>query len=344
MPQTLSIRFGELKEQVARLLGWGLAAWKDDELKEGSVKSVVRQGLREFYYNSRHEWSFLKPIVILRAWAAASGTISGTPVVENDLVRVFAASRVFYPTMVGKWFTLDDDSAEHAIMEVLKPDPDPAVQDSNEILVSTLDRDGNAFDAADTETFSVPSDGNFDLPADFHSMNGRMTFGQNEGWISIQRTSEERIRRLRMGVAAAGQSYLSAVRPKDFDPKVGQRQELMLHPKPSANYSLSYSYTVLPNAAIDADNDGEYPRGGMAHAETILLSCQAKAELWKDQQPGAYAQQYQERLAASIRADLQTVPDTLGMGLDPGMERESDEYGRHLDEGTYVLYNGARTG
>jgi hypothetical protein len=255
--------------------------------------------------------------------------------------------------MTSHWFTFATSGNEYEILVVnTAKNADPTDQSTDTIWVNEVSRDGDPISGESAiDTFTVPSDGNFDLPADFYSMNGRMTFGQNEGWISIQRTSEERLRRLRMGVTAAGRPYLSAVRPKNFDPKVGQRQELMLHPKPTGNYSLSYSYTVLPAAAIEGPdekgeggNDAEYPMGGMAHAETILLSCQAKAELWKDQQPGPYAKQYQERLAASVRADMQTAPDVLGMGLDAGMESESDEYGRHLDDGAYVLYNNARPG
>lgn len=335
MQVALSIPFSELRSDVSFRLGYGRKVADRDSDRGMSVDAVVRQGLREFYYNSAHEWSFLKPNFDMRVWASASGTIA---VVDDNGVEatITATARVFYPTMTGHWLTLSDDSAEHEILRVDNIDKDPSDQDSKVIVINSKDRDGGDLKAAKDDKFTVPSDGNFDLPTDFHALNGLLTYGPNEGWAAIARSSEESIRRLRMSNTSAGKPMVSAVRVKAFDSELGHRSELMLHPKPDGNYTLSGNYTIVP---LMSDEDKHFPMGGMVHAETIRISCLAKAEFEFDQQRGSYAQEYQSRLQASIRSDMETAPATLGRSSDG----EHYDPTRHSSTGLTYSYNGVET-
>ncbi len=332
MPESnLSIQFSEIKERVGHHLGWGLGAWIGDKGKEASIATLVREGLREFYFNPRHRWSFLKPTVVLRAWPTTTSTVV-TAGRQDGQFRIEAFSAIFYPTMLGKKLSLTTSANEWDIVEVRNPNREETDQSSTVVAVEPRTSE----EAVVGETLTVTANGQYDLPDDFQSLDGQLTFARNEGYRGIKNTSATRILTLRMQGLATGKPNYAGVRPKPFEANTGQRFELLLQPIPDSVYSLSYPYTVQPEALLDTTS---YPRGGMVHAQTILAACLAAAERHNDQAPGVWAQTFQTNLAASIRADLDTLPDTLGFSAEGGVDH--DDVGRHGDSSNPFTYNGA---
>lgn len=182
---------------------------------------------------------------------------------------------------------------------------------------------------------TVADQGDYDLPDDFGSIDGDLTFGSNtQGYESIPIAGEGVIRRYRhqLGIQTA-RPRQAAVRPKASDQTTGQRFELLLWPTPDQVYTLSYRYVVLPNKLSAL---APYPLGGMAHAETVLASCLAVAEHRFDDERGVRYERFMERLTASIAYDQRTRQEFFGYNAD-----QSDGRDHHVRRNNWnVTYKG----
>lgn len=192
-----------------------------------------------------------------------------------------------------------------------------------------------------TTTLSL-ADGTEDytLSADFGGMIGTITYSSGDNrWYPIEITGEHRIRQLRQRFteSLSGQPKLAAIRPISTDGSNGQRFQLMVYPKPDSNYTVSYRYHALPGKI---DGTYPYPKGGAAHAETILEACLAIAESRMDNAAGIHAAAFQNRLNASIAFDKKMhSPEFLGYNGQPeGVYTEQDH---RYHNGQIVTYNGS---
>lgn len=155
-----------------------------------------------------------------------------------------------------------------------------------------------------TATLTLAQDDyDIDLPADFSHILGEFTYQDGEGKRKLTRVHESTIRAKRGNSSAAGPPQMVAVDEKTFVATTGQRWQALFWPTPDAAYSLEYTYLVEPN---HLDPTNLYPYGGGAHASTILSACMAALEILTDDQPGPYAADFSQRLAASVQLDLKT--------------------------------------
>ena len=169
-----------------------------------------------------------------------------------------------------------------------------------------------------------------------------MTYSSDDSrWFPIEITGEHRIRVLRQRDYSdlASDPKLAAIRPISSDGSNGQRFQLMLYPKPDKAYTLSYRYHALPGKI---DSSYPYPKGGAAHAETILESCLAVAEARMDNNAGIHAAAFQNRLNASIAYDkLMHTPERMGYNGDGSdLDAWSEQQNRYMN-GDVVKYNGS---
>jgi hypothetical protein len=79
-----------------------------------------------------------------------------------------------------------------------------------------------------------------------------------------------------------------------------QEWHMRVYPFCQTATSLIVNYTVIPQTL---QTTGDYPLGGMAHYETILVSCLAVAEEYGDTPSSKYRELFMQRLAASVMAD-----------------------------------------
>ncbi|MFH1567921.1 MAG: hypothetical protein ABIL09_07955 [Gemmatimonadota bacterium] len=176
----------------------------------------------------------------------------------------------------------------------------------------------------------------YDAPDDFGGIEGDMTFAADEGWEPIRVVPEGRIREFRQQGLTAGRPRYVAVRPKPFDPAIGQRFEFMFDRPADGVYNLSYQYHVIPPVKLDADSP--YVYGGEAHSETVLASCLAVVELRTEKQKGPMWDDFMGKLAASIAADRRSLrPAFLGYNGDHSGSRGADRLPRSE---RLVTYNG----
>lgn len=172
----------------------------------------------------------------------------------------------------------------------------------------------------------IASDYDYDLPDNFISFDpgARVTYASSDNAdCPIQETSEGRIRTLRMSqaIAVTGAPQYWAHRPKAGTPTgttAGQRHEIIFFPTPEASYTVSARVKIAADVMTDAQS---YPYGGMQHAETLMASCLAAFErLYNDNQT-KWQDIFAERLLASVQADLQNAPASLGYNGDKSSYR-----------------------
>lgn len=106
----------------------------------------------------------------------------------------------------------------------------------------------------------------------------------------------------------------------------GQRFQLFLFPLADQDYQLQFQYYINPDFL-----NGAFPfaYGGPSHAETILESCYAVAEVRQDDSSSVHAAKFQERLAASISMDRRNKPQSLGYNADRSDCRRSGRTNLH---------------
>lgn len=305
---TLSGTLTNIQDEMSRYLGWSGDYSGDSSARQALMDRYIISGLRQFYWpvpvNGRmHQWSFLKPIASIVLWPTMSETCQVTTVTASgDTVTSDDTDNLlFYTTMVGKSIVAEDDSS-YTISAV-------ASEGASACTVST---DASADD--DTE-FTITADGDYRLPDDFAQLEGSFRFDNGSGLCQMTLVGEAHIRKRRSDCESTGIPQLVAVQPLTSDNSTGQRFQICVWPTPSTAYTLTYRYSILPDALVNASN--EYPYGGAMHFETIKESCLAAAEAAVMENQGIHKALFMERLATSISADLQlNMPDRIG---EPGL-------------------------
>ena len=174
--------------------------------------------------------------------------------------------------------------------------------------------------------------GEYDLPDDYQSIEGGMTFSTSETH-TVVKTGEERIRQLRQADSSTGKPQQFAIRAKTSDGSTGQRSEVIFWPVPDASMTLKYSYNVLPNALSDLKPN---PLGGMSHAETIKESCLACAEQLNEDSLGIHTNLFMQKLAASVAVDRKAGDE----GFLGSMNQPDEDSSPGIRRGMAIFING----
>jgi hypothetical protein len=182
-------------------------------------------------------------------------------------------------------------------------------------------------------------DSSITLPDDFGGFvtPGLSFTASDNQYFRVRLTSVENLLSMQQlsNVLTGPQPEWAAVSMTTFAGTTGQRYELLLFPTPTADGTLKAPYYSIPNATSDSL---PYPLGGQPHAETLLESCLAAAELEKTGQAGPHRALFQERLMASIQHDKRMGPKNLGYNAD---RSSGDGYQtRHTGYGETLTYNG----
>lgn len=183
----------------------------------------------------------------------------------------------------------------------------------------------------------------YDLPDDTLPFSSDMTYQPSASTcVVVRNIGIGRLMQILQGsYQQTGKPSRFAIVPKPHDGTTGQRFAVKVSPVPDATYVLDYTCNVAPGALTATR---PFPYGGMIHGETIMASMRAAAELHKDGEKGVFAQEFAERLQASISADIRDFqPSSLGYVGDG-----SDRYGGYAGwrdgercyTGQQVLWNG----
>lgn len=177
-----------------------------------------------------------------------------------------------------------------------------------------------------TFTFTTPwytlglvgGQADYDLPPDFGGIESEITYKTSStGFCSIRLISETEMRRWRQRDAntVSGYPEWACVLPMPSDGSQEQGWQLAVHPIPVSNFDVTLKYRVNPLAVAD---DAPYPLGGQPHAEMLLASVLAAAELHQNGEQGPKYADYLEQLKASVALDRKLNVETLGYCGDGG--------------------------
>lgn len=301
---TLAITLTDIRDAMSKYLGYDPDYDNDSSDEQAEIDSLIKRGLRQFYWPPRlndrsHQWSFLKPVTTVYLWGTETSTLNNAPVYdESTYSTVTVDDAIFYDTAVGKSVTID--TTDYTIYSVT----------STTVCVVLGDASGHADETAVTLT----ADGDYRLPDDFACLEGTFRFDAASGYAPPILVGESFIRQRRTECESTGTPLYVAVRPQSTTNASGQRFELCAYPTPDTAYTLSYRYSVLPNALVETTN--EYPYGGAQHGQTILESCLAVAEQQVTESQGIHTALFMQHLATSIDMDVRlNTPDRFRTGL-----------------------------
>ena len=175
--------------------------------------------------------------------------------------------------------------------------------------------------------------GDYDLPDDFGGLDDELTFiSDTVGSCPIQLVSEAEIRRRRQveGNDVTGYPTMACIVPVASDGDDPQRWMISFRPIPGGDYELQFRYRSNP---FQLSPSKPYPLGGQPHAETLISSCLAAAELKMNDEQGPYYADFVEKLRSSVALDRSINLQTLGYNGDGPTISE-------YERGTTVLFNG----
>ena len=187
---------------------------------------------------------------------------------------------------------------------------------------------------------TVANQGDYDLPSDFGSIDGNITYDRDEvfGSFDIRITSEQRIRSLRQAedstLQAVGYPELAAITPLPSDGAEPQRFSLLLWPLPQSAFTLMFAYQSNP-LLITGDNP--YPLGGQPLADLFRAAVLAAAESYFDGNRGTRYDEFLTRLRQAIHYDRKARgPHFLGVMSDGRGETFNNRFV------PYVTFGGVR--
>jgi hypothetical protein len=299
---TLSVSYITLVREIARQLGYGLTYATGTVTSSGTTLTLTGG-----------TWpSWLGTTSVGSAAVNIAGVFYTVASRTNDTVIVLgadpSASAAKYVAVQSRTNELTDtfqsiqDCIDEGYREFCMP-PSPA-RDMPFYVWSWLLEQGSITLAT--------SDYDYDLPDDFAQYMLAMTYAlgvthEPPEFVTHMEMRGKQSRDNDSGVPA----YLTW-RQKAFTSSTGRRFEALVHPTPASEVNtktIEFLYRVLPNQLTPANL---YPLCGAMHSDTLLKACQAAAERKIDNAAGVYAATYQERLAASIQADL-AVKQTMGI-------------------------------
>ncbi len=156
--------------------------------------------------------------------------------------------------------------------------------------------------------------GAYALPDDFAYLVDDFTYdGGAAGGLRPATVRE--LRAMAGGGAIRGTPRWFAVCPSGFAAATGQRWEVLVHPLPSAEFTLRYRYRVNPQRMVE---DAEYPMGGALHAQAVLACGLAVAEERRNDGQHAHRDRASDLVAASIDLDARAKPSNVGYNADGG--------------------------
>lgn len=136
----------------------------------------------------------------------------------------------------------------------------------------------------------------YQLPEDFSSIITDPTYEKDEGFKQIARTTPDNIMNLRASGVVDYAPYYYAIITTDYDPEIGEFEEIWFYPEPDSTYRIQFYYKSDPTKVTNA---ADFLPGGVKSIEAILENCLAVAESQEDDTLGIHI-----KLAGKLTQDL----------------------------------------
>lgn len=289
----------ELVRAVLLQTGLGRDPAEMDEATEADVRSILRSGLRRFFFPLQdgftYQWRFLE----------TPFTISAEAVFDEGTIEVSGG----VVTLTGDTWPADiiDHYIEVSghILFVTERTSDTLLEVSHSQLTVAA---GTSYEAP---RYRYP------LPSDFGEFLGGVVYqNESDNWMLIGSSEPELRLRYAIGYELANETTHWAV----FDGK------LYLWPTPIPDAFIQSIYVAVPTDNLPADLTvpGSTVQVTALYAEAAKAAVLAAAELYLDDKAGIHEQRFQAALAAAINHDRavgghydfsrQVGPDYRGLG------------------------------
>lgn len=291
----MNITYSGLVERVGHYLFGIRSGFSADEASD--IADCIKDGLQRVY--SSHDWSFFRPVVELSTIAPYS---TGTITVASGVVTLAGGT---FPSWSAK-----------GILRVNSKYYSVASRDSDTQV--TLNSSGVTVSDAAAYTLACPE---IDMPASFDAIDNDAEINylpsESQWYPPIRPRGDQWIRRMEQANPEFGRPIFYSVRTVEFDPTVGSRRVIALHPVPDETYSMRAKLVLRP-VMIDAVN--EYPIGGEMLSRVILEACLAAAEHNFEEREHVHEKKFMEDIAVAIRNDqMRSSPASLGPDAPRGV-------------------------
>ena len=308
----LQLQYTDIQLEVGLYLGYGSdpSQWQPEQTAQ--VDRIIQDGYRQFLWPPPMQdissgnpfgpinWTFLKPLGQLQTLAPINGTqTSSTTLSLTDSAATFTASGLI-----------------SAVIKIVCPSG--AVY-SRQITANTGTQatwpatgyNGGAITESMAGAKYTVYQEDYDLPADFERLDGRLMFSPDDSrpW-PIEIIDEQAIRRRRefpMVVSCA--VWACAISRHQQVGNAQQRYQLMFWPRPDKVYHLNFRYEAVPPPLSLAY---PYPAGTASLSDVLLTSCLSVAEKRIGDEAGVYSQEFVAKIQAAALKDRQAGPEHIG--------------------------------
>ena len=294
MPAELYITIDDLRQELGRFVGYGrsTAYGSMSANAQADITAFIARGLRQFYYPpplpgeaSSHQWSFIKK----RGTFLFPAPLAPTPTctVVNGVVTFLSSALT--------------SGVANTVVTFASLDGYYEVDTYTSATVCTLKDLSVNIGTATTATFyynriAMPATG-MDLNVFYPTATRRPPLRNvnSEYILNVQQTNI---------ASPIGFPEIFSIEAKNWpagsEPLVEQNFLMRVYPFCQEATTLTATYRIIPETL---QGTTDLPLGGMAHYETILVSCLAVAEEYGDTPNTKYRELFMQRLAASIMAD-----------------------------------------
>lgn len=294
MPAELYITIDDLRQELGRFVGYGRATayGSMSANAQADITAFIARGLRQFYYPpplpgeaSSHQWSFTKK----RGTFLFPAPLAPTPTctVVNGVVTFLSSALT--------------SGVANTVVTFASLDGYYEVDTYTSATVCTLKDLSVNIGTATTATFyynriAMPATG-MDLNVFYPTATRRPPLRNvnSEYILHVQQTNI---------ASPIGFPEIFSIEAKNWpagsEPLVEQNFLMRVYPFCQEATTLTATYRIIPETL---QGTTDLPLGGMAHYETILVSCLAVAEEYGDTPNTKYRELFMQRLAASIMAD-----------------------------------------
>lgn len=318
----LQLKYNDFALELGVYLGYGSDPAQWTSLQTAQIDRCIERGYNQFLYPQTVpdlppiNWTFLNPIGQLDTLAPKAGTrTANTTLSLTDSTAAFG-------NLIGA--TVQITTAANIPYTRLI-----SANDATSFTWLSAGYYGGAItDSLVGATYNVWKE-DYDLPADFGKMIGRLMFSPDDNrWWSCVMVDEQDIRLQREIPMPVSYGPLQcALSAKASDGSAQQRWQLMFWPRPDRVYHLNYRYESQPQPLSQSY---PYPLGSVYHSEVILASCLAVAELRIYDQHGAHWENFVAKLQGAALKDRQIGPTALGVNSNGDEESWNREYRPNL--------------
>jgi len=289
--------------------------------EQAVVDRLIRTSELEFWTHPPVKppwfWTCLRRTGTMTLWADvaedADVTVSGGAF-SGGATTVTASEATFYSNMVGHSIVIDGVGTFVI-----------ASYTSSTVISVTGDAS-----TASADVFSITGDGVYPLDSTFWRPISPKLLWMDNQWVDEPLLWDEgEVNVLRAQDDSTGYPIRASIRWKTSDGTAAQGQELIVWPRPQADYPISLPHQVQPQGMSDAN---PYPLGGPEMADALLSCVLATCEKERFGSRGDRWAEYQSKAAIAVQAD-QTGHHNFYAGImRPDGRSDRGRYGRSVKD------------